>query len=111
MLEAWQGRIREECLSCWAGGCIPDGIVLRVTHYCETALGDLDNLLKPIQDALQGVVYANDRQIRDVVVNRRDINGSYRVRFMSPRLAAAFCNGSQFIHIRLWKSPDQEDLG
>ncbi len=36
-------------------------VVLHVTHFCEVPLGDTDNLAKPIRDALQGVVYKNDR--------------------------------------------------
>jgi hypothetical protein len=37
-------------------------------------------LIKPIQDALQGVVYWNDRQVSDTIGNRRRIDGSFVVK-------------------------------
>jgi len=86
-------------------------VILCVTHYCETVIGDVDNLTKPIQDALQGVVYLNDKQVRDVIGNRRPINGRFVVRHISMPLAAAFSNGRPFVHIRVWHSPTREELG
>jgi hypothetical protein len=71
----------------------------------------MDNLVKPVLDALQGIVYLNDRQISDVVANRRDINGHFRVRHMSRPLAEAFSHWEQFVHIRIDKAPKRRDLG
>jgi crossover junction endodeoxyribonuclease RusA len=84
---------------------------LRVTYYCETIVGDVDNLVKPIQDALQGVAYRNDRQVSDVTGRRRKIDGLFRIRYMSPVLALAFSDGRPFVHIELWSDPDQEVVG
>lgn len=42
---------------------------MRVTHYSERRIADRDNLLKPIQDALQGVVYVDDKRIKDRVAH------------------------------------------
>jgi crossover junction endodeoxyribonuclease RusA len=86
-------------------------VVIRVTHYCETVIGDVDNLTKPIQDALQGVVYRNDSQVSDTIGNRRRIDGSFVVRYMSMLLAAAFSDGRQFVHIRVFRSPRRQALG
>jgi len=71
----------------------------------------MDNLIKPIQDALQGVVYPNDRMVKDISGNWRNIDGHYRLRYTSLPLAAAFSDGRQFVHVRLWLAPDEEDLG
>ena len=97
----------------WPDGVSPldVDVALHVTHYCEFAVGDTDNLIKPVQDALQGVVYVNDRQVKDGLSNRRNIDGRFRVRFMSPQLAAAFSRGEEFIHIRVSLSPETEELG
>jgi REase_AHJR-like protein len=51
-----------------------------MTHCREAVVGDVDNLIRPIQDALQGVVYWHDRQVSDTVGNRRRIDASYVVR-------------------------------
>ena len=84
---------------------------MRVTHYAERRIADRDNLVKPIQDALQGIAFHDDLQIKDCTSNWRSIDGRYRIRFVSIPLATAFSNGQEFLHIRLWISPGREDLG
>lgn len=112
-LQAWKHQIRLVCIAAWGRDRRPlDGPVrLQVTFYRETALGDVDNLVKPVQDALQGVAYHDDRQISDVTGRRRDIDSSFKVRYMSSALAMAFSDGRQFVHIEVWRNPDQEAVG
>lgn len=86
-------------------------VELRVTHYSERRIADRDNLLKPIQDALQGLVYGNDRQVKDSTSNWRNINGRFTIRHVSLPLAVAFSTGDEFLHICVWTSSDVEDLG
>lgn len=41
-----------------------DDVEVRIDFYSHTkAIGDLDNITKPILDILQGTVIANDRQV------------------------------------------------
>lgn len=110
-LQAWKQQVRAACEEVWADLPPINGqVVIGVTHYCETVIGDVDNLIKPIQDALQGVVYWNDRQVSDTIGNRRQIDASYVVRYMSMPLARAFSDGRQFVHIRVFRSPQQQAL-
>jgi crossover junction endodeoxyribonuclease RusA len=112
VLQAWKLRVREACAEVWTDQPpIGEQVIIRVTHYCEKVLGDVDNLIKPIQDALQGVVYWNDRQVSDTIGNRRRINGSFVVRYMSMPLAAAFSDGRPFVHIRVFRTPRRQTLG
>ena len=69
--------------------------------------------MKPIQDALQSIAYLNDKQVKDSTSNWRNINGAFVIRFVSLplALALAFSRGQEFLHIRIWKSPEQEELG
>ena len=62
-LQAWKDRVRAACEAAWGVGQLPieGGVTIRVTHYFEVSIGDVDNLMKPIQDALQGVAYVNDK--------------------------------------------------
>jgi hypothetical protein len=111
-LQAWKQRVRHACTLAWASRSpIEEQVIIRVTHYCEAVIGDVDNLTKPIQDALQGVVYANDRQVSDTIGNRRRIDASFVVRYMSMPLAAAFSDGRPFVHIRVYRSPRRQTLG
>jgi len=78
-----------------------DGIAVRM---------DNDNMVKPIQDALNGLVYEDDRQITDTQVRKTDINGSFRVRGMSPVLAEGFIKGTEFLYIRVEAAPSHEEM-
>ena len=84
---------------------------LILVYLCDVSPPDTDNIVKPIQDALQGIAYRNDRQIKDSMSNWRNINSKFTVRFVSMPLAVAFSIGDEFLHIRLWRSSDTEDLG
>jgi crossover junction endodeoxyribonuclease RusA len=71
---------------------------------------DIDNMIKPIQDALKGLIYTDDCIITDNHPAKRDLNGSFRVKGMSPVLAEGFCSGVEFVHVKVSEAPNQEVL-
>lgn len=85
-------------------------IDVAISEFSTFGGSDRDNLAKPILDAMQGVVYENDRQVRRLNVEWCDIDGSYSVRYMSPILAGALCDGQEFIWIRIWFHQPRKDL-
>ena len=64
---------------------------LKIVYYYDGVGLDTDNMVKPIQDALVGIVYDDDSRVTDVAARKRDLNGSYRVRGLSPELLFASC--------------------
>ena len=63
-------------------------------------MGDLDNIIKPIQDALNGIAYADDRQVVDLVASmRRKGSMDLRLLTLTPILASGFSGGSDFVHV------------
>lgn len=113
-LRAWQLAVRTAAMQGWPVEVQPitSQIKLLVTYYHDgvTVRIDNDNMVKPIQDALIGLVYVDDRQITDTQIRKTDINGSFRVRGMSPILAEGFCRGHEFLYIRVELAPDHEEL-
>lgn len=83
---------------------------IKITYYYEGDTPDIDNIIKPIQDALIGVVYVDDQQIADTRSRKRDINGSYRVRNVSACLLQAFSNGKDFVHVKINPFTATQDL-
>jgi crossover junction endodeoxyribonuclease RusA len=71
---------------------------------------DVDNMIKPIQDSLVGLVYADDGQVTDAVGKKRKLDGSFRVKGMSTVLAEGFCRGVEFLHICVDNAPDHQEL-
>jgi hypothetical protein len=79
-------------------------------HDGEHVRIDNDNLVKPIQDALIGLIYQDDRLITGTTVRKTSLDGRFRVRRMSRVLADAFVDGREFLHIRVDEDPDTGDL-
>ena len=85
-------------------------IALRVLYlYDEVAL-DVDNVLKPIHDALIGVIFEDDAVITDVEVRRRWRGTPFIVNAVSPVLAAGLELGREFVYVSVSDAPPQDIL-
>lgn len=75
-LAAWRRLVAAAAVAAWPAGQPPctGSVRLRITHYSQRQYADMDNIAKPIQDALQGIAYMNDRVVTDVTANWRDID-------------------------------------
>jgi len=112
-LRQWKEYVRGEATTLWPREAPFDGrLKLTVVYYHErdSVLIDHDNMIKPIQDALAGLVYRNDRQITDSQTRKTSIDGRFRVRHLSPMYARAFANGKEFIYVRIEEAPNHEEL-
>ena len=67
---------------------------------------DVDNFLKPIQDALTGIAYRDDMQVVDGRAHKRSLDGVYRIRGVSLVLLEAFSRSEPFVHVRM-TAPDE----
>lgn len=113
-LQTWKQIVRTAAIRRWPPAAPPlkNRLKLTVCYYHDgiAVRMDNDNMVKPIQDALIGLVYEDDRQITDIQVRKTDINGSFHVRGMSPVLAEGFINGKDFLYIRVELAPSHEEL-
>jgi Holliday junction resolvase RusA-like endonuclease len=116
-LRAWKSKVRHAAVHLWQGDRASDQFVrIKLTHYFEARNGredsvpDSDNIIKPIREALLEVVYDHDYQVTDVISRRRNLDGSFRVKGISPTLAEGFIQGVEFVHVRVEKAPDPTDL-
>lgn len=75
--------------------------VLRVAYfYVYAPAADLDNIIKPLQDALKGIAFEDDVQVVDLIASMRQKGVSDRVP-MTAALAKAFGAGSDFIYVTI----------
>ncbi len=109
----WQQRVRQAGeAEAATKGLLPsaDEMVLRVAYfYVSDPIGDLDNIVKPIQDALTGIAYEDDRQVVDLVASMRRKAVEDRV-LMTEKLASGFLGGSDFIYVVVEQSSKIEVL-
>lgn len=111
-LRGWKQQVEASAAQRWPAGDIPETGQLQVTvaYYYDGAPLDADNIVKPVLDALEGLVYENDGQIMDVKVGKRNMNRSFRVKGMSPAVAEGFVSGQEFVHVRIEEASDQREL-
>ncbi|MEL6492976.1 MAG: RusA family crossover junction endodeoxyribonuclease, partial [Cyanobacteria bacterium J06621_3] len=116
-LRRWRKVVREAAIAAWPAKAPVGGLIqVTITHYYDSknleygTLPDSDAIVKPVSDALNGIVYVDDYQISDFVNRRRDVNSSFRVKGMSPALAKGFCSGQEFLHLQIVEQPDPEVL-
>lgn len=87
--------------------------MLTITYFYDSEsmdidkVPDVDNIPKPIADALKELVYLDDNQITDVLCRKRDLNTDFRVENPSALLAEGLARGTQFLHIIVEDTPDQ----
>ena len=111
-LAAWKARVAEAARAAWplAQPMLMGELEVHISEFSERATRDRDNLAKPICDAMQGIAYANDSQIKRLRVEWCDIDGRYVVRHMSPVVAAALSLGREFLWVRVWRYAPRTDL-
>ncbi|MEU5995250.1 RusA family crossover junction endodeoxyribonuclease [Spirillospora sp. NPDC047418] len=99
----WKTKVSTAALAAWTAGDPPlaSKVQIHITFYHESAPLDVDNMIKPIQDALCGIAYVDDAQLTDTHGHLRDINEPYRVRGMTPAQADGFVSGGPFVHVRI----------
>jgi crossover junction endodeoxyribonuclease RusA len=108
----WRERVQDAARTVWRLGPQDGPVRVRITYYhdADSPPVDADNIIKPIQDALSGIIYVDDKQVTDVDCAKRNIDGSFRIKNISPVLAAAFSEGVEFIHIRVERAPNPKEL-
>jgi len=62
---------------------------------------DLDNMSKPILDSMEGIVYVDDRQIRQAELTHVPIDAPFVFVGVSPVIGAAVQAGKGFVYVRI----------
>ena len=83
-------------------------IMLTITYFYDSLSIDVDNLPKPIIDALKSLVFLDDDQLTDVTCRKRNLNNRLRIVNPSSILAEGLSRGNEFLYIVVEEAPDQE---
>ena len=111
-LRAWKTKVETAARNVLANGLQPigDEVTFKVTYYYEGDSPDADNIIKPIQDALIGVVYIDDDQVVETSSRKRNINGAYKIKGASPVIIDGFIAGVDFLHIKVDSFQNNQEL-
>lgn len=71
LLREWLQRVAEAAHVAWSEGGPPlqGDLTVSISEFSASSVRDRDNLAKPVLDAMQGIVYVNDRQVKSLQVD------------------------------------------
>ena len=96
----WSDQVQRAAQPDW-GDSPPAGgdVMVTITYFFDGNPLDVDNIPKPILDALKDTIYVDDMQVTDLLCRKRDIGGSLQLENASSILLETFGQGDQFLHI------------
>ncbi|BAY74595.1 hypothetical protein NIES25_10090 [Nostoc linckia NIES-25] len=109
-LQDWKKTVRQEAEKYWSSEqkTATGLVMLQITYFYDSVEIDIDNIVKPIQDAIKRLAYVDDNQVSDLVVRKRNLSGNFRIENMTPTLVEGFARGNEFLHIVVIDAPNQE---
>lgn len=112
LLREWKDFVRQAAIRYWTSSHLPaDGpvCITLIYLYKDIAL-DVDNVIKPIQDALVGLAFANDSIVTDVIIRRRKLGADFKLIGASSVLIEGLEDGAEFVYVHIADAPPQEQL-
>ncbi|WP_323149117.1 RusA family crossover junction endodeoxyribonuclease [Pseudomonas oryzihabitans] len=103
-LQAWKSFVRGEAAKLWVKGAPPvslSSIRFTIVYLCEESPADIDNIIKPIQDALVGLVFKDDFLVSDVDSHRRFLDEPIDVTCLPPLLQSGVAAGNECVYVRV----------
>lgn len=106
----WKKKVREEAEKYWPKGELPhaEPVMMKVTYFYDTVAMDVDNIPKPISDALNGLVYFDDDQLTDSLARKRNLNSDLTIENPSTILADGVSRGTEFLYVVVEEAPNQQ---
>ena len=109
-LQDWKKTVRQEAEKYWSSEqkTATGLVMLQITYFYDSVQIDIDNIVKPIQDAIIGLAYVDDEQVSDLLVRKRNLSSNFIIENMTSTLAEGFARGNEFLHIVVIDAPNQE---
>ena len=100
-LQNWQAFVRAEASKTWVGTPYSGNVHLALVYLYDADPVDTDNIIKPIQDALIGLVYEDDSLVTDVESHRRSLSDTFDVALCPLLLLRGILSGSDCVYVRI----------
>ena len=112
-LRQWRQTVRTAASQNWnASQPVVGTVAVSITFLFDRFAGsgqepDVDNVAKPIIDALKGLVYLDDHVVTDLLCRKRYLNGNLQIRNISPILRQTLSQSVEFVHVVVNDAPIQ----
>jgi crossover junction endodeoxyribonuclease RusA len=110
-VDQWKAQIIDASRAVLPQGHFATSAALAITLFYFPANpmeGDLDNIVKPILDALDRHIYMNDRQIHRILVQKFELEQSFEFGSPSPTLQDALNKPRPMLYIRIADDPFED---
>jgi len=111
-LQAWKSYVRAEAAKAWPQDRRPiSSTALRcsIVYICDNSPADIDNIIKPIQDALVGLVFEDDFLVSDVDSHRRFLSEPIDVTFLPSLLQGGVAYGNECVYVKICNAQHLEN--
>jgi len=109
-LQAWKQYVRGEAAKNWTGQIFSgQDLHLTLIYFYNSDPVDTDNIIKPIQDELIGLIYDDDLSIADIDSHRRSLSGRFDLTLCPLLLIQGITSGLECVYVRVAKSKSLED--
>lgn len=109
-LQAWKSFVRTEAARVWNTGVIQTGdLQLTLVYLSDFAPPDTDNIVKPIQDALVGLIFSDDALITDIDCHRRPLNSVFDLTRLPQLVLAGIASQQECVYVRVSSSTSLEE--
>src|SRR5262245_47547236 len=101
-LKAWKARVEQSARAAWPAGEPPltGEVTIVITYFYRGRTPDVDNIVKPVQDALSSIVYDDDEQVTQLIVRKNPVTGRFDLTSASPQLVVELNRGQDFLLVR-----------
>ena len=108
--QRWKRFVYAEALKTWAGEmAIAQNLHFTLVYLFDTNPADIDNIIKPIQDALENLVYLDDSLITDVEAHKRPLFGTFDITRWPSKLVEGINSGKECVYVRITDAKKLED--
>ena len=85
-----------------------DDVMVTITYGYEDKPMDVDNIPKPILDALNGLIYSDDSQVTDLICRKRRNGLDLRIQDTTALLRSTHERSVEFVHVSVENAPQSE---
>ena len=107
-LREWQEQVHEAASTMWQSRSVISGdVAVAINYFCFDSTPrlkhslDVDNVPKPILDALKGLIYEDDKQVIDIICRRRNRYSALTIHNPSDPVRRHMGDTDPFLHVSI----------
>ena len=109
-LRAWKGYVKSVAAQVWPGPTVQTGnLQLTLVYLCDESPPDTDNIVKPIQDALVGLVFSDDSLVADVESHRRFLDETFDLTRLPSLVLSGIAGQRECVYVKVSDSRPLEE--